>query len=84
MEDINSNPIPKTTAIVCEKCKHNVFVPAFFLRKVSRLLIGASEDGVIPINTFACAKCGHINEEFKPSGIDEDAPAENKNDVILH
>jgi len=87
MEDISSNPIPQTTPIVCEKCNHNVFVPAYFLRKVSRLLIGASEDGVVPVNTFACAKCGHVNEEFIPHGIEvEEEPQheeEQKSSLIL-
>ena len=84
MEDISSNPIPQTTPIVCEKCKHNVFVPAYFLRKVSRLLIGAQEDGIVPVNTFACAKCGHVNEEFVPRGIEEtEAPEEEQKSSLI-
>ena len=83
MEDISANPIPQTTAIVCEKCKHNVFVPAYFLRKVSRLLIGAQEDGIVPVNTFACAKCGHVNEEFIPRGIEEETPEEKKESSLI-
>jgi len=82
MDNINGkNLIQNTTPIVCEECGHNVFTPAFFLRKVSRLLIGAQEDGIMPIQFgFACAKCGHINSDFKPEGLDENSEGEKKDE----
>jgi len=71
MKDLElGNQLSQTTPIKCEKCGCEVFFPAYVLRHVSKLLIGASEDGVIPLNTFACAKCGHVNPEFLPEGLD--------------
>jgi len=67
MENLNPKiSYDKTTPVECEECKGQIFVPAFLLRKVSKLLIGAPEDAIIPIDVFACAKCGHINKEFLP------------------
>lgn len=89
MEDINSqNLISQTTPIVCEECGHAIFTPVYFLRKVNKLLIGAQEDGIMPMQfAFACAKCGHINNEFKPEGLEDDAEEkkdeEKKSDLII-
>ena len=56
--------ISQTTEEVCEKCKHDVFVSAFKMRKLSALLSPAGKETMVPISIFACAKCGHINSAF--------------------
>ena len=56
----------QTTEIVCGKCKNDTFIPAFKMRKLSALLSPAGKETIIPINVFACNKCGHINDEFLP------------------
>ena len=72
IENINGPSLSQTTPVKCESCGCEVFYPAYLLRKVSRLLIGAQDDGIIPINTFACASCGHTNAEFIPPQLRED------------
>lgn len=67
---IKAPSLDQTTGVRCEKCGNGVFLPALMLRRVSRLLIGAQSDGIIPINVFSCSKCGHVNSEFIPEGID--------------
>ena len=64
--------ISQTTAVSCEKCKHDVFIPAFKMRKLSALLSPAGKETMVPVNVFACAKCGHINEEFLPKLSEND------------
>ena len=56
----------QTTAEICEECKHDIFIPAFKMRKLSALLSPAGKETMIPMNVFACAKCGHINNDFLP------------------
>jgi uncharacterized Zn finger protein len=56
-----------TTAIKCEECENETFQEAVFIRKASRLLTGQPQDTIIPIPTFQCTKCGHINKEFTPN-----------------
>ena len=58
--------ISQTTEVSCEACKHDVFIPAFKMRRLSALLAPAGKETMVPINVFACAKCGHINKEFLP------------------
>lgn len=58
--------IRKTSAIQCESCENETFTEVVFLRKASKLLTGSSQDQIVPIPTFQCSKCGHINKEFTP------------------
>ena len=59
--------IDSTTEIVCDECGHNVFTPAFFLRKVSRFISPDGKDRLLPLDTMACNKCGNVNKEFQAS-----------------
>lgn len=54
-----------TTPIVCDECGNDTFIEIVYLRKVSKLLTGSSEDQLIPIPSYACAKCHHVNDKFK-------------------
>ena len=58
--------LSQTTEVSCEKCKHDVFIPSFKLRKLSALLSPHGKETMIPMQVFACAKCGHINQDFMP------------------
>ncbi len=58
--------IKQTTAIKCESCENETFSEVVYLRKASKLLTGSSQDSIVPIPTFQCSKCGHINKEFTP------------------
>jgi hypothetical protein len=52
------------TKITCESCGNGTFAEQLHIFRVSKLITGAPEDAYIPMKTFACAKCGHINKEF--------------------
>ena len=56
----------QTTEEVCEKCGNNTFVQVYQMRKLSALLSPTGQETMIPIQVFACAKCGHINKGFLP------------------
>ena len=56
----------QTTAEVCKKCENETFTQVFKMRKLSALLSPTGKPTMIPIQVFACAKCGHINPEFLP------------------
>lgn len=63
--------LDKTLPIVCESCGGQAFQEALMLRKVSKFLTGDAQDGVLPIQTFVCTKCGHINADFMPKELSE-------------
>jgi hypothetical protein len=57
--------LENSTAIVCDECGSQTFNEVTYLRRISRLLTGASEDMIVPIPAFACASCNHVNEQFQ-------------------
>ena len=61
----------QTTPEVCAECGHDTFVQVLKFRKLSALLSPSGEETLIPLQTFACAKCGHINKGFLPKGNTE-------------
>ena len=54
-----------TTSITCDECGNDTFIEVVYLRKVSKLLTGSPEDQLIPIPSYACAKCHHMNDKFR-------------------
>lgn len=72
MEDLEARKmLANSKPIVCEECGCESFIQVTLLRKVSRVLLGSPEDAVIPVPTFACQHCGHVNKEFRPIGISD-------------
>ena len=58
----------QTTEECCESCGNETFVQVYQMRKLSALLSPTVTEAMIPIQVFACAKCGHINKGFLPKG----------------
>lgn len=73
--------LESSTGISCTECGNDTFIEVTYLRKISKLLTGTAEDALIPIPTFACAKCNNINPEFKMNFPGKKEPA--KSDIIL-
>ena len=55
----------QTTSLECDKCKNETFTQVFYIRKLSALLSPSGEESLIPVPTFACTGCGHVNEGLK-------------------
>ena len=56
----------QTTAEVYEECQNDTFQQVYRMRKLSALLSPTGQESMIPIQVFACTKCGHINKGFLP------------------
>ena len=56
----------QTTAEICESCENETFIQVFKMRKLSALLSPTGTEAMIPVEQYACAKCGYINEAFLP------------------
>jgi DNA-directed RNA polymerase subunit RPC12/RpoP len=56
--------IEKTTPIQCEKCNNSTFKQTLLLRKLSALVSPNGQETLVPVQVFACEKCGHVNSEF--------------------
>ena len=51
--------------IVCGDCGGMYFREVTMLKKVSKILTGASEDTIVAFPTYMCNKCGFVNEELQ-------------------
>jgi len=58
--------LSQTTEEVCESCGNTTFTQVYKMRKLSALLSPSGQESMIPIQVFACAKCGYINKGFLP------------------
>jgi len=54
----------KTSQIKCESCDGSTFKQTLLLRKMSALVAPGGQETIIPMQVFACEKCGHVNKEF--------------------
>lgn len=60
--------------VQCEKCNNILFQPVFVMKRVSALVSPTGQEGVIPIQVFACANCGTVNKEMLPDGAGPKTP----------
>lgn len=58
--------ISKAEDVVCERCGNYTFAQVTLMKKVSALMSPTGKDAVVPIPTFACNACGHVNKAFLP------------------
>ena len=62
--------ISKTSAVNCESCENSTFKQSLLLRKLSALVSPNGQETLVPVQVFACEKCGNVNSEFSDvSGI---------------
>ena len=62
--------ISKTSEVQCESCENSTFKQSLLLRKLSAIVSPTGEETLVPVQVFACEKCGHVNSEFSDiSGI---------------
>lgn len=50
----------------CESCETTTFVPVFVIKQISALVSPTGRETNVPLQTFACSKCSHVNKEFLP------------------
>ena len=60
--------ISKTSAVKCEACENQTFKQSLLLRKLSALVSPNGQETLVPVQVFACDKCGHVNSDFSDIG----------------
>lgn len=53
--------------VSCAKCGAVTFREVAFIKRVSALVSPTGKEALVPIGTFACSSCGHVNDEFDPN-----------------
>ena len=54
-----------TTDVKCSKCDNATFEQIFEIKRLSPLVSPTGQELMLPMNAFACCKCGHVNEELR-------------------
>ena len=63
--------LSSATDVSCEKCGCVKFKEVAFIKRVSALISPTGKEMVVPVGTFACSDCGHVNSEFDPFAVRE-------------
>ena len=48
----------------CEDCGNSVFIPAFFLKRLSPLVSPTGQEALIPIQVYSCGNCGKVPDKL--------------------
>jgi predicted nucleic acid-binding Zn ribbon protein len=62
--NVNINP-NDLKDVVCENCGGKFFRQVNAFKRVSALISPTGKEQIIPVPTFRCDDCGHINDEFQ-------------------
>ena len=59
--------LTQAETILCEKCSNGLFIPSFFLKRISALVSPTGQEAIIPVQVYSCGNCGHINSKLNPT-----------------
>ena len=48
----------------CDECGNAVFIPAFFLKRLSPLVSPTGQEAMIPIQVYSCGNCGKVPDKL--------------------
>ncbi len=68
---------------VCPNCDGNFFKQTFMFRRVSKILVGAPQDQLIPIPVFRCDDCGTPIGDMVPDDNDDTPTNDNSEGKII-
>lgn len=67
--------LSKADDVVCERCGNYTFTQVMLMKRMSALISPTGKEAIVPIPTFSCNACGHINRQFLPvlpKGMEEE------------
>lgn len=68
--------LSKADDVICERCGNYTFQQVMLMKRMSALVSPTGKEAIVPIPTFSCNACGHINKQFLPvipKGMQEEA-----------
>ena len=54
----------------CEECNNAVFIPAFFMKRLSPLVSPTGQEALIPIQVYSCGNCGKVPDKLNQNAED--------------
>ena len=67
--DLNNVDLTHAKTLQCEICECLGFKQTMMLKKLSSLISPTGQEAIIPVASFCCEQCGHINKEFQEAEI---------------
>lgn len=64
--------LSKSSPVKCENCENYTFVEVSLMFWLSALVSPTGQAGNVPVPTYACNACGHINDGFLPKFMRKD------------
>ena len=49
----------------CDGCDNSVFIPAFFIKRLSPIVSPTGKEALIPIQVYSCGNCGKVPDKLK-------------------
>ena len=53
-----------TETMLCDDCGNAVFIPAFFLKRLSPIVSPTGQEALIPIQVYSCGNCGKVPDKL--------------------
>ena len=51
--------------MLCEDCGNGVYIPSFFLKRLSPLMSPTGKEALVPIQVYSCGDCGKVPDKLK-------------------
>jgi len=64
--------LEKAQTLVCDECNNYTFASVVVVKRVSPIISPTGEEVVLPLQTYQCTNCKHINESFLPASAISD------------
>ena len=49
----------------CDDCGNSVFIPAYFIKRLSPIVSPTGQEALIPIQIYSCGNCGKVPDKLK-------------------
>ena len=54
----------------CDECGNSVFIPAYFIKRLSPIVSPTGQEALIPIQVYSCGNCGKVPDKLKQDDKD--------------
>ena len=51
----------------CYECGNSVFIPAYFIKRLSPIVSPTGQEAIVPIQVYSCGNCGKVPDKLKQS-----------------
>ena len=51
----------------CDDCGNSVFIPAYFIKRLSPIVSPTGQEAIVPIQVYSCGNCGKVPDKLKQS-----------------